>query len=93
MYGSQMPWPDTPDNRARWQQLQNNTAFLRAQQQRYGTLRCHYCGTGPLTIYSWDDPRNNSSDKVKPWSRLYGLNIVFASMLCNLPKPISQLLL
>ncbi|KXZ53481.1 hypothetical protein GPECTOR_7g931 [Gonium pectorale] len=59
-----LAWRDTPRNRERWQQLQNNTAFLQNEEARKGSLQCHYCDKGPLKIYSWNDFRGvNAPDK------------------------------
>lgn len=57
-------WRDKPANRRRWRLLQNSNRFLLEQLNRVGVLNCKYCGMGPLSIYSWDDPMGrNAHDK------------------------------
>ncbi|GLC74321.1 hypothetical protein PLESTF_001499200 [Pleodorina starrii] len=91
-------WRDTPAKRQRWGLLQSSNRFLRSEEDASGSLSCHYCGTGPLRIYSWDDsngrnaPDKATTDHVIPLSRGgpdSADNMVVSCFPCNQRKGVS----
>lgn len=86
-------WRDTPKNRERWVRLQNSYAFLHEQEDKDGSLRCHYCGLCPLRIIHWTDRQDVENqatvDHVYPLSRGgadHPSNMVVSCRRCNYAK-------